>query len=65
MKFNEDLIDNWLKCVDTSKFVSSFLLFMRFAKSFEQDDLTKIESIVIDELGDIDQFRETFNLNGK
>lgn len=61
LEFNDELLERWLGGADTAKFVSSFLLFMRFSKSLRKEDLKKIESIVIEELGDVEQFREFFN----
>lgn len=56
IKYDDALLDNWLNIVETSKFVSLFLLMVRFSKDLNVDDLQKIEETVREELGGIEDF---------
>ena len=58
LEYDEELLNKWLLGVETAKFISSFLLFMRFSKSLNSEELRKIHDSIIDELSEIDEFRE-------
>jgi hypothetical protein len=58
LKYDNDLLSKWLDGVETSKFISSFVLFMRFSKSMNIDELGRIHDSVIYEIGEIEEFRE-------
>ena len=58
--FDATLLEKWLDSIETSKFVSLFLIFMRFSKSIDKCDLQKIEDMAADELGGIIEFNLLF-----
>lgn len=54
------LLKSWLDIVETSKFIAIFLLLVRFSKDLSVDDLSKIEDMVKEELGGIEEFNLLF-----
>ena len=60
MNYKQQL-EKWLEGANTAKFLASFLLFMRFAKTLDSKCLTKLEPAVIDDLGGIEIFRDVLS----
>lgn len=60
--FDTVLLEKWLDSIETSKFISAFLLFMRFSKSLDQHELHRIEDMATEELSGIEDFRLLFLL---
>lgn len=60
IEFNSSLLGRWIDFMETSKFLSLFLLFMRFSKDIEGHDLCKIEEMAEEELGGIVEFNLLF-----
>lgn len=58
--FDELLLKKWLDFVETSKFVSLFILVVRFSKSFTPAELQKIEEMCNEELSGIEEFNRLF-----
>jgi hypothetical protein len=59
--FDPLLLNKWLEFVETSKFITVFLLTTRFSKDFSRTELDEIEDNVRDELGGIEDFNFLFN----
>ena len=60
IEFKPELLKAWLEFMETSKFVSTFLLFMRFSKDCKREDIQKLEDLAKDELGGIEGFNILF-----
>lgn len=60
INFDETLLDKWLDFVETSKFLTVFLLSVRFSKGLNSSELNLIEDMVKDELGGIEEFNILF-----
>lgn len=60
IEFKPELLKSWLKFMETNKFVSTFLLFMRFSKDCKREDIHKLEDLAKDELGGIEEFNVLF-----
>jgi hypothetical protein len=60
IEFKPELLKKWLEFIETSKFISTFLLFMRFSKDFEKKEILKLEDIAREELGGIEEFNLLF-----
>lgn len=58
--FDELLLNKWLGFVETNKFVTLFLLLVRFSKDFDSEELSMIEDMVKDELGGMEEFNPLF-----
>jgi len=58
--FDELLLNKWLGFVETNKFVTLFLLLVRFSKDFDTEELSMIEDMVKDELGGMEEFNLLF-----
>ena len=61
LDFDPLLLNKWLEFVETSKFITVFLLTIRFSKDLSRTELVKIEDNVRDELGGIEDFNLLFN----
>jgi hypothetical protein len=59
--FDNDLLIKWLDSVETSKFITVFLLAVRFSKELDETELSKVEDCIKDELGGIEDFNLLFN----
>lgn len=62
LDFDNILLDQWLSFVETTKFITVFLLSVRFLKELTKVELEKIEDNIRDELGGMEEFIEEFNL---
>lgn len=60
IEFKSELLKKWLEFIETSKFVSIFLLFMRFSRDLEKKEVLKIEDMAKEELGGIEEFNLLF-----
>lgn len=60
--FDNILLEKWLEFVETSKFITVFLLTVRFSKEFNHSELCKVIDNVRDELGGIDEFNLLCNI---
>lgn len=60
IEFHPSLLGRWMDFMETSKFVSLFLLFMRFSKDIGRQDIGKIEEMAKEELGGIVEFNLLF-----
>ncbi|MFV7771788.1 hypothetical protein [Shewanella marisflavi] len=60
IEFNASLLERWIDFMETIKFLSIFLLFMRFSKDIEPHDINKIEEMAKEELGGIIEFNLLF-----
>lgn len=60
IEFSEALLEKWLDFTETSKFVSIFLLFMRFSKDLDSESIQKIEEMAKEELSGIEEFNLLF-----
>ena len=58
--FDGTLLNKWLELVETNKFVTVFLLSVRFSKELNSSELSLIEDMVKDELGGIEEFNILF-----
>lgn len=54
--FDNTLLNKWLEFVATSKFITVFLLTVRFSKEFSEPELSKVVDNIKDELGGIEDF---------
>lgn len=61
LDFDNLLLNKWLEFVETSKFLTVFLLTIRFTKEFNKSELEKVEDNVKDELGGIEDFNLLYN----
>ncbi|MBT78987.1 MAG: hypothetical protein CL587_01175 [Alteromonadaceae bacterium] len=60
IEFNESLLERWIEFMETSRFLALFLLFMRFAKDIDRNNLSMIEEMAKEELGGIVEFNLLF-----
>jgi hypothetical protein len=60
IQFSQALLERWLDFTETSKFVSLFLLFMRFSKDLDSGSIQKIEEMAKEELSGIEEFNLLF-----
>lgn len=58
--FNKILLNKWLELVETSKFVTLFLLLVRFSKELDNSEIRLIENMTREELGGIEEFNTLF-----
>jgi len=58
--FDDTLLNKWLKLVETNKFLTIFLLTVRFSKQLNSSELNLIEDMIKDELGGIEEFNILF-----
>jgi len=61
LSFEPLLLNKWLDFVETSKFITVFLLAIRFSKDFSNTELDKIGDNIKEELGGIEDFNFLFN----
>jgi len=60
IEFNSNLLAKWIGFMETSKFVALFLLFMRFSKDIDHENIHRIEEMAKEELGGIEEFNLLF-----
>jgi hypothetical protein len=60
IKYQPDILRQWIEYMETSKLIVSFLLFMRFSKDFNSEDIVNFETIAQEELCGIDGFNCLF-----
>lgn len=60
IEFKPKLLKAWLEFMETNKFVSTFLLFMRFSKDCTREDILRLEELARDELSGIEGFNILF-----
>ncbi|MGM0701298.1 MAG: hypothetical protein ACQEUG_02735 [Pseudomonadota bacterium] len=60
IEFNPDLLDRWIGFMETSKLIALFLLFMRFSKDIERENIHQIEDMAKEELSGIEEFNVLF-----
>ena len=60
IELNSSLLEKWIDFMETSRFIALFLLFMRFSKDVDSQDLHKIEEMAKEELGGIEEFNFLF-----
>lgn len=60
IEFHSSLLERWIEFMETIKFLSLFLLFMRFSKDIKLHDISKIEEMAKEELGGIVEFNLLF-----
>lgn len=58
---NSSLLEKWIDFMETSKFIALFLLFMRFSKDIDSQELHRIEEMAKEELGGIEEFNILFD----
>ncbi|MEZ8142714.1 hypothetical protein [Enterovibrio sp. FF113] len=59
--FDNQLLNKWLDFVETNKFITVFLLTVRFSKGFNSIELDQVEDNIKDELGGIEEFNLLYN----
>lgn len=60
IELNSSLLEKWIGFMETSRFIALFLLFMRFSKDIDSQDIYKIEEMAKEELGGIEEFNFLF-----
>jgi len=55
-EYNSVMLGRWIESMETNKFLSLFLLFMRFSNDIPHENIHKIEEMAKDELGEIEEF---------
>lgn len=60
IEFNSSLVARWIDFMGTCKLVALFLLFMRFSKDIDKQNIARIEDMAKEELGGIEEFNLLF-----
>jgi len=60
IELNYSLLGKWIDFMETSKFITQFLLFMRFSKDIGRQEIHRIEEMAKEELGGIEEFNLLF-----
>lgn len=60
IEFNYSLMKKWIEFMETSKFITLFLLFMRFSKGLCHEKVSQVEEMAKEELGGIVEFNLLF-----
>lgn len=60
IEYQSEMLEKWLEYMETGKLIALFLLFMRFSKDLNSDDIAEIEPMAQDELCGIDGFNYLF-----
>ena len=64
IELNSSLLNKWIDFMETCKFIALFLLFMRFSKDIDGQEVHKIEEMAKEELGGIQEFNLLFAPRG-
>ncbi|MFM5211227.1 hypothetical protein [Aeromonas hydrophila] len=60
ISFDRALLEKWIDFMETSRFITQFLMFMRFSKDIDTTSRYKLENIAKEELGGIEEFNALF-----
>lgn len=60
IELNSSLLEKWIDFMETSKFIALFLMFMRFSKDIDNQDMHRIEEMAKEELSGIEEFNFLF-----